>query len=367
MELFVLSLFTGGRVDKYNESMSALFWEGSKRISLKTIDSPTLEDSHSIIVEVKACAICGSDLRTYAHGNERIKAPQIIGHEISGIIIKKGDDVNNFKLGDRVSVGADIPCGECLYCERGYPNNCMTNLAIGYQYKGGFAKYIHLDSRVIKGGPFQKFSESLSFEVAALAEPLACCLNGYEVGLMKAGLSVAVFGAGPIGHMLAMLAKPLGASDVFVFDPVKERLASVEKLVPGAVTFNPLESNFKSKVLEHTDGRGVDLVFTACPAVETHTQAIDIVAKRGVVNFFGGLPKSAPEIKISSNHIHYNEIYLTGSHGSTPVQHKKALDMLESREIDGEKLITHRFDLAKSEEAFECALNQEGLKIVLCP
>lgn len=346
--------------------MKAAHWISSETIEVRDIAVPTVTDG-SILLRVKSCSICGSDLRIYKHGNERIQSPKIIGHEISGEIVAVGAGVENFLIGDRVSVGADIPCGECYHCVRGHANNCVTNLAIGYQFDGGFAEYLLLDPLVVRTGPIQKFSKKLDFDGAALAEPLACCVNGYEVGLMTEGKTVAIFGAGPIGLMLSMLSKFYKASKLIVIDPNANRLEKILDACPKAIVINAQSSSLIDEILFETDNIGVDLVFTACPVVETHTQALKIVARRGVINFFGGLPKSAPPIQLFSNDIHYKEIYITGSHGSTPKQHKEALRLLEEGEIDSKKIISHKYKLNEIESAFEKALSFSGMKVMINP
>ena len=159
--------------------MLAAVWHGPNDIRLENKPVPAVLPG-TVLVKVEACAICGSDLRIMGEGNPRINPPHILGHEIAGEIVELGSGVNNYALGDRVSTGADVPCGDCDHCRAGRPNCCDTNFAIGYQFDGGFAEYILLDPLVVKHGPMKKFSKRLSWNHAALAEPLACCINGYE-------------------------------------------------------------------------------------------------------------------------------------------------------------------------------------------
>ncbi len=350
------------------KKMKAALWYGKEKLKLEEVDSPSRKKDN-IILKVKSCAICGSDLRTFFHGNDRITPPQILGHEISGEAIHVGNEVTNFNIGDRLSVGADIPCGECFFCQTGHPNNCKNNLAIGYQYKGGFSEYIALNQNIVSGGPLKKFNASLSYEEAALAEPLACCLNGMEIGLMKAGHDVAILGAGSIGIMLVLLADLYKARKIFVIDPQQRRLNAIKefKKFHELYLLNPERDAVEDAIKSRTDGIGVQLVFTAAPVFATHLSAMRLVSKRGVINFFGGLPKTAPSLEVSSNFLHYNEIYLTGSHGSTPKQHYQALKMLESKEIDLRKMITSKIPLEQIHSGFEKAINKEGIKIVINP
>lgn len=346
-------------------SMQAAVFMGENRIELQSREIPETKPG-SVLIRVESCAICGSDLRIFKHGNERIMPPRIIGHEVAGEIIEIGQGVSHYHKGDRVSVGADVPCGKCDFCNSGKANCCDVNLAIGYQFDGGFAQYMLLDPLVVSAGPLQKINADLEFDVAALSEPLACCINGYEVGMMRKNSTVVVFGAGPIGIMLALLGSVFEASKIIIIDPNSKRLDFAKKLGIQHI-LNPKECDVVSSVLDITDGAGGDMIFTACSEVGTHEQAIAMVAKRGVVNLFGGLPKSSRPISFYSNQIHYREAYITGSHGSTPMQHARAVEFISSKKIDISSLISHRFQLNQINEAFEQANSGHTMKVIINP
>lgn len=337
---------------------------GDVSLVMKPLEAPEVG---GITVKVESCALCGSDLRILRHGNARVTPGRTVGHEISGRVVAIGKGVTRFKEDDRVSIGADVPCGKCAHCLSGRANCCDINYAIGHQFEGGFAQYIPLNKLVVDLGPVHKIAASTSYDIAALAEPLACCINGYERGLMSEGRSVVIFGAGPIGMMLAMLAPMYGASSVTMIDPTPGRLAKARQLGLAQHYIAPSEHNPVEAVMDLTKGIGADMIFTACPAVETHSQAIQMLAKRGVVNLFGGVPKDSPAIALESNFIHYREAYLTGSHGSTPVQHAKAVEFIESGKIDVEKLITHRIPLDKIHDAYQVAGTGDAVKVVVKP
>lgn len=346
----------------------SVVWNGPENIEVVTNKIPAVE-AGALLLKVESCAICGSDLRILKHGNVRVKPGTIVGHEISGQVVKVGKGVTKFKVGDRVAVGADVPCGKCIHCKAGRGNCCDINYAIAHQFEGGFSEYIHLNPLTVKFGPVQKIPRTLEYDVAALAEPLACCINGYEVGLMNntKGRSVVIFGAGPIGMMLAMLAPSYKAGSVVLIDPNQDRLNEAKKIIGLKHIINPTKKNPVEEVMKITKGLGADMIFTACPSVETHEMAIQMVAKHGVVNFFGGLPKTAPAIPLLSNFIHYREAYITGSHGSTPAQHKKAVQLISSGKVKVKKLITHRFALDKIKEAYSTAASGKAIKVMVKP
>ena len=252
--------------------------------------------------------------------------------------------VSKFRNGDRLSVGADIPCGKCEQCLAQRANCCETNLAMGYQFDGGFAEFVKLEAGVVEHGPVHAFGVDLPFGLAALAEPLACCINGYQRCLYESGGTVVVFGAGPMGAMLAMYGRYKGASQIITVEPSHSRRAWAKEFTSDEV-IDPSHDDTVARIMDLTGGMGAEAIFTACASTTAHEQAIAVVARRGVVNLFGGLPKSAPPIALASNHIHYREAYLTGSHGSTPQQHEMALRMIESGEFDVSKLISEELPL----------------------
>ena len=348
--------------------MLAAVWHGPNDIRLENKPVPAVLPG-TVLVKVEACAICGSDLRIMSDGNLRIKPPHILGHEIAGEIVELGSGVNNYALGDRISTGADVPCGDCDHCRAGRPNCCDTNFAIGYQFDGGFAEYILLDPLVVKHGPMKKFSKSLSWNHAALAEPLACCINGYERAFYNQdmGGNIVIFGAGPIGLMLLMLGKNYyNADQIIIVEPSKMRRQMASQLGANLV-IDPVESDPVQLVMDFTNQQGANLIFTACPIVKTHTQAIQLVAKRGVVNFFGGVPKTDLPISLLSNFIHYREAYITGSHGSTPKQHALALDLIDTGVIDISKVITNTISLSNIHDGFAIAASGTSAKVIINP
>jgi len=348
--------------------MLAALWHGPHDIRIEKKPIPEVLPG-SVLVKVKACAICGSDLRIKGDGNPRINAPRILGHEIAGEVVKLGDGVDNYAIGDRVSTGADVPCGNCNHCKSGRPNCCDLNLAIGYQFDGGFAEYILLDPLVVQHGPMQKFSKELPWNYAALAEPLACCINGYERAFcnQNMGGTIVIFGAGPIGLLLLMLGKKYFKADqIVVIEPSSNRRQFANKLGVDLL-INPTHEDPVSSVMKFTNQQGADLIFTACPVVKTHSQAIEMVAKRGVVNFFGGVPKTDLPISLLSNFIHYREAYITGSHGSTPKQHALALDLIDKGTIDIGQIITNNVSLKNILIGFELASSGSSAKVIINP
>ncbi|MDD5017211.1 MAG: alcohol dehydrogenase catalytic domain-containing protein, partial [Eubacteriales bacterium] len=153
--------------------MKAAVFEEINNMVVKDVSMPKITDD-DVLVHVKACAVCGSDIRIFHYGNSRVSPPCIIGHEISGEVVEVGKNVDKFSVGDRIAIGADVPCGECKFCRADLANCCPINYAIGYQFQGGFAEYMPLNKTMLTFGPIVKIPSSLSFDHAALAEPLGC-------------------------------------------------------------------------------------------------------------------------------------------------------------------------------------------------
>lgn len=345
--------------------MKAAVLEGIDKITVKEIETPKITDD-SLLLKVRACAVCGSDIRIYHYGNPRVKYPQIIGHEIAGDVVEVGSRVKRFKPGDRVAIGADVPCGECSFCRDGIGNNCPINYAMGYQFAGGFAEYILVDPLVINYGPIHKIPDNLSYDEATLAEPLACCINGLELSWVSLGDIVVVIGAGPVGCMLAELAKVMGARKTIISQRSKVRL-EMAKSYDIDVVISASEEDFTQRVLEETDGMGADVILTAASTLEAQAQAIPVVKKRGRINLFAGLPKGTPPLSLDSNLLHYKEAYLFGSHGSTPRHHRMALELLSSGRIQAKKYISHNFSLDQIMEAFNTVESRQGMKVIVNP
>ena len=348
--------------------MRTAFLSAPETIELKTV--PDLScGPDEILIRVVACGMCGSDVRIFHYGNKRVQFPATIGHEVAGIVVEKGNAVSDvFHVGDRVALGADIPCGTCYHCVEGNCNNCQENIAIGYQLPGGFAEYLKIDARIWSGGPIQKIPENISFEEAALAEPVACAINGMEILPNKTHGTILIIGAGVLGCLLSELARIYHYQQVFLADDDLAKLSFIKERGYAADSFLTSDKTLPERIRELTKGRGVDAVMVACPDLGAQRLALDCLGPRGAVNFFAGLPSGSDDLLFPSNLIHYNELYVTGSHGSTPDQHLRALDFIGRGQVRVKNLITHRFSLADLAQAFARAENsQNRLKVMILP
>lgn len=336
-------------------------------VNVKDVEDPQLLDE-SILVKVEACAVCGSDIRIFRKGDARAKLPRIIGHEIAGVIQKVGAKAYGFQEGERVTIAPGHGCGVCKYCQNGMANVCINpQPSIGYASSGGFAQYIVPPVNVVKNGFVNRIPDNISFEQASMSELLACCINAQERAGIKQGDVVVIIGAGPAGCMHVGLARLKGASKIILTQRSKERLLiAKEKFKPDEIIAADGEELVQS-VLELTDGIGADVVIVAAPAPSAQETAFNMIAPRGRINFFGGLPKNNSHITIDANIIHYKEIYVSGASSSLGRQNAEALQLISTGDLNAEEYITHRFSLDEIDDAFDVVENKQSIKTVVFP
>jgi len=346
--------------------MKAAVFLGNDRMEIQEVPVPVVDDN-SVLLRVHACAVCGSDIRIFHSGNNRVIPPRILGHEISGEVVEVGKNVTKLRIGDRVGVGADVPCGECFFCKAGIGNNCQINYAMGYQFDGGFAEYLLLNKTVTTYGPVTVIPDSMSYDEAALAEPLACVLNALELTPVKLNDTVVIIGAGPIGLMLSEVAKSLGAAKVIFINRSTPRLEVAKKLGLADLIICNADSDGVEEVLALTNGLGANVIFTANPSPVSQANALKMAINRGRINFFGGLPKDHSLVTIDTNIIHYKELIVSGAHGSMPHHHELAVNLIASGRIGIKKFISHHFGLNSIHEAFKTAEGHAGLRVIVNP
>lgn len=344
--------------------MKAAVYNGILNVLIEERNVPT-PSSGEILIRVEACAICGTDVRIYYHGNDRLKPPIIIGHEVAASIAVVGDGVSQFKVGDRVVVGAGVVCGECHSCQTGNPNLCQNKQAFGYEFDGGFAEYMLIPAQAVKKGNLIRIPDNLSWEEASLAEPLSCVINGQKNLKLSPGKLAVIFGVGPIGLFHLQLAKMHGAR-VAIVDLSSERLALAAYLNPDFVV-DASKTNPIDEIMRITNGDGADCTIICGSAKIILEQALKCTGKGGDVLIFAGMPKSDARIDLDANLVHYKEVTLLGSFASTLEQMKLALQYIANGTVNVQKMITKTLPLDQLLDGFEAVRNQQGLKIVIKP
>lgn len=318
-----------------------------------------------ILIKVKATALCGTDVRMYLNGAAGIddEHPRIIGHEISGIIEEAGECVHGYKPGMRVCVAPNFGCGVCDACISGRTHLCSTYQALGINLDGGLAEYVKVPAQAVAQGNVAVIPDHVSFEEAAIVEPLSCVYNGQEQVRIRPGDKVLVIGAGPIGVMHAMMAKMQGAGKVMMNDLSQERLNACREIDETIIAVS--SEGLKEQVAELTGGKGLDVCIVACPAPQAQTMAVELMGLSGRVLFFGGLPASRQPVPIDTNLVHYKQLSLHGSARSSLSQYRKVLELVQSGKLDLKKIITATYELDQTMKAFEAAKNAVGMKHVI--
>lgn len=346
--------------------MKAAIYRGPQDLKVEEIAEPSA-GAKEVKLRIHACATCGTDAKIYHHGHPRLTPPQVIGHEIAGEVVEVGSEVRGFNIGDRVQVIAAIPCGECWACTAGKQQICPNQLSMGYQFPGGFAEYMIVPDEVIRVNGLNHIPDGVSYEEAAVVEPLACVLNAQKLIHVSKGDTVLVMGAGPIGCLHVRLARALGAEKVFLADVNGSRLALSAEVVHPDRAIDMSSEDLAAVMKEVTDGRGPSVIITAAPAGVAQEQAITLAQPGGRISFFGGLPKDKPMISVDSNLVHYKELILAGANGSTPAQNKEALELIASGKVKVADLITTRVSLENIHEGIDAVLSGEAIKVVVLP
>jgi L-iditol 2-dehydrogenase len=320
-----------------------------------------------VLLRVRACSTCGTDVKIREFGHHHIVAPRVMGHEIAGELAAVGPDVIGWATGDRVQVIAAIPCGRCAECRRGRMTVCPNLESMGYHYDGGFAELMVVPAKVLTVDGLNRIPASVSYAEASVTEPLACVLNGQSLARVGDGDDVVVIGAGPIGCLQVRLARARGAARVFLVDLNSERLAMAADLVHPDATVVGSETDVVEAVRTITDGRGADVVITAAASGQAQEQALRMAASQGRISLFGGLPKDNSIIAFDSNLVHYKELTVVGASGSSPADNAAALRLIASGAVPVADLITHRLTLADALSAFDLVARGEAIKVTVEP
>jgi threonine dehydrogenase-like Zn-dependent dehydrogenase len=318
-----------------------------------------------LLVRVKACAVCGTDIRIYRYGHFKIPAgvKRVLGHETCGEIAKAGVKVERFAAGDRVVIAPNIGCGSCHMCIQGFNQLCPTYQAFGISIDGGFAHYMRIPAGAISN--VVQIPDHVSYREAVLIEPLSCVYNAYEAHKTVPGDTVLIIGAGPIGALHALLNKRAGGR-VVVADISAARLAAVRKYGADCV-IKSSEVDLKSEIQRITSGRGADVVITACSVPEMQALALELAGYHGRVSLFGGMPQGKETVALNTNLIHYKELLVTATTGSSMLDFHNATRILSAGNFEIASLVTRIFPVGKTVAAFEYAAKGLGMKALVAP
>src|SRR5882757_631215 len=331
--------------DALPKTMRAAVYRGINDIRIETLPVPVI-GAGEVLLKIDTCGICGTDLKKIHTGSH--SAPRIFGHEMAGRVVALGEGVKNFAIGDRVMVFHHIPCGECYYCRKKVFAQCpvykQVGATAGFEPSGGgFAEYIRVMDWIVRKGVV-KIPDQVSYEQASFIEPVNTCMKAIEALQLQPDETVLVIGQGPIGVMLAVLARRTGAT-VVTSDLYAQRLRISEsfglKHNVNAGSEDPAQ-----RVRELTGGRGADAVILATAGNSLIKPVMDATRPGGKIMLFAQTQRS--EAAIDPAAVCMDEKTLLGSYSASVDLQEENVRLVLSGEIDFVRLISHRFPLEEA-------------------
>lgn len=338
--------------------MKAGRYLGPGRLRVEEVEVPEVRDG-DVLVRMRACGVCGTDIKTYVRGHPMFQPGAVLGHEVAGEVVESRHP--GFSLGQRVALGPYAPCGACGPCRRGHPSLCQ-NLGSAFAEPGGFAEYVRVP-RGLADHVMHVLPDSLSYELASLTEPLACCVHGLEALQLGSGEPLLIVGDGPMGLMQAAIARSFGAGGVMLAGMTPHRLEYAARLADAVVDV-AADADALARQVRARWPEGPAAVMVSVASVTAVEQAIALVAKGGTVNVFAGMPKGET-LALDLKRVHYDEVRVLGTFGYGPADFRRALDLLSSPGTGLDGLITHRVPLQDVEAALQAAARQVGVKTVV--
>jgi L-iditol 2-dehydrogenase len=344
------------------KQMTAAVLYGKEDIKIEKVPIPPLETGE-ILVKVNVALTCGTDLKVFQRGYHArmIVPPALFGHELSGVIEEVGPGVRDFRKGMRVVALNSAPCGACFYCMKHQENLCEDLLF----NNGAYAEYIKIPGRIVQANTIA-LPEDISFESAAMTEPLACALRGLQETGANIGDTVTVIGAGPLGLMLMQVAKLSGCKVIAVVKR-DEQVGAAKRfgahdVVQITKTKSPVDA-----VIHLTEGRGSDVVIEAVGRPQSWQWAVEMVRRGGAVNFFGGCA-SGTKVELDTNRLHYSELTLKATFHHTPETVRKAFALIAEKKIKSTDYVTGEAPLSKLKQVLQQMLDRGNqIKTAIIP
>jgi L-iditol 2-dehydrogenase len=340
--------------------MRVAMYYNNRDIRIEELPRPEI-GIEEVLIRIEASGICGSDVMEWYRIH---KAPLVLGHEIAGEIVEVGSRVEKYRPGDRVAASHHVPCNTCHYCLSGHPTACDTLRRTNF-YPGGFAEYVRLPAINVDRGIYP-LPEGLSYEAATFIEPLACVLRAQQIARLSPGQTVLVLGSGLAGLLHIQLARSLGAGRIVATDLSPFRLEAARQL--GANDVFPADHYTPALLQEVNGGFLADLVLVCTGARQAQLQALASVERGGTILFFAPTDQGVT-IPLSINDLFFrNDITLTTSYAGSPADHWRASQLIQAGILDLDRLITHRFPLAQTQEGFRLvAAAEASLKVIIEP
>jgi L-iditol 2-dehydrogenase len=354
------------RVESVPATMQAAVYRGVNDVRLETVPVPAIGRGE-MLVRVHSCGVCGTDLKKISTGSH--SAPRIFGHETSGVVAAVGQGVSSFRPGDRVVVFHHIPCRECFYCRNKTFAQCATYKKVGCTAGfepsgGGFAEYVRVMDWIVEQGTV-RIPDSVSFEQACFVEPVNTCMKGIEALRLQPEETVLTIGQGPIGIILSILAKRAGVR-LITSDLYAERL-KIGASFGLELTIDASRAKVEEEVREMTEGRGADAVILAVGGNSLIRTAMDAARPGGRVLLFAQTQHG--EATIDPAAICVDEKTLVGSYSASVDLQEDSVRFVMNREMELERLISHRFPLAQSSAGLDLAAHPKpsSMKVVIQP
>jgi len=343
--------------------MKALLLSDYKKLSVVDMPTPDVGDD-DVLVRVRACGICGSDIHGYDGSTGRRIPPLVMGHEAAGVIERLGSAVDTFKAGDRVTFDSTVSCGKCGFCRKGQINLCDNRTVLGvscgdYRRHGAFAEYVSVPARIL-----YRLPDNLPFERAALIEAVSIAVHAVGRHVPKPDDTVVVVGAGMIGVLVIQVLKSKGCRNIVAVDVDNEKLALAKRL--GAVRgLNPKESDVPAVVRGITDGNGADASFEVVGHSDTVLTAIRCLRKGGTVVLIGNL---SPKVELPLQEVVSREISVLGSCASSG-EYPECIELLARGSVDVDPLVSLKASLEEAPDLFERLYRGDKalMKVILQP
>jgi L-iditol 2-dehydrogenase len=344
------------------KQMTAAVLYGKEDVKIERVPIPPLE-AGEVLVKVNVALTCGTDLKVFQRGYHArmIVPPALFGHELSGVIEEVGPGVRDFRRGMRVVALNSAPCGACFYCMKHQENLCEDLLF----NNGAYAEYIKIPRRIVESNMLA-LPDDMSFESAAMTEPLACALRGLQETGADIGDTVTIIGAGPLGLMLIQVAKLMGC-DVLAVVKRDEQVTDAKRFGADEVVHINRTKSAIDAVIHLTEGRGSDVVIEAVGRPTAWQWAVEMVRRGGAVNFFGGCA-TGTKVELDTNRLHYSELTLKSTFHHTPESVRKAFALIAEKRIKSTDYVTGEAPLSKLKQVLQQMLERGNqIKTAIIP
>jgi L-iditol 2-dehydrogenase len=344
-------------------TMQAAILHGREDIRIESVPVPRAEIGE-LIVRVGAALTCGTDLKVFRRGYHArmIVPPALFGHELAGTVVEAGEGVSGFAPGARVVALNSAPCGRCYYCGRGQENLCDDLLF----NNGAYAEFIRIPARIVAKNTL-RVPDHVPLEHAALTEPLACAVHGFEDSHPREGDTVAIIGGGPLGLMILHVAALAGYEVIALVKHDGQVEAARQLGATHVVQTSSIRKAIRETRALTPNNRGVDIAIEAVGVPEAWQEAVELVRKGGTVNFFGGCAVNT-HVALDTNRIHYSDITLRATFHHTPAICRKALELIAGGRFQAGAFITGHAHLYELNRVFEKLMNRSSeIKTAIVP